>query len=233
LIVVRKPNNHQPATIKPIEMSSNFPITDKTEITRLAKRGSYDKETIYAVLDEALFCNLAFNLNDQPFQIPTGFCRIGDFLYVHGSVGSHYMRELASKSLPVSISATLMDGLVLARSAFHHSVNYRSVVILGQAELVTDQQELYKALEVFTDKICPGRWADVRKPTSGEWKATMVLRFAIIEASAKIRTGPPKDDEEDYSLDVWAGVVPLKIEKKELVPDSQLKSGVEVPAYLR
>lgn len=209
-----------------------FPITDKTEITRLAKRGSYDKETIYSILDEALFCNVAFNLNGQPFQIPTGFCRIGDQLYLHGSVGSHYMRELARNSLPVSISATLMDGIVLARSAFHHSVNYRSVVIFSKAELVTDKEELYKALEVFTEKICPGRWADVRKPTSGEWKATMVLRFSISEASAKIRTGPPKDDEEDYALDVWAGVLPLQIEKKQLISDPLLKSGVVVPNYL-
>lgn len=213
-------------------MSTTFPITGKTEITRLAKRGSYDKETIYSILDEALFCNLAFSLHGQPFQIPTGFCRIGDHLYLHGSVGSHYMRELASHSLPVSISATLMDGIVLARSAFHHSVNYRSVVIFSKAELVTDQEELYKALEVFTEKICPGRWADVRKPTAGEWKATMVLRFSISEASAKIRTGPPKDDEEDYALDVWAGVLPLQIEKKDLVADPLLKSGVPVPNYL-
>jgi uncharacterized protein len=213
-------------------MSTTFPITDKTKITRLAKRGSYDKETIYSILDEALFCNLAFSLHGQPFQIPTGFCRIGDHLYLHGSVGSHYMRELAGHSLPVSISATLMDGIVLARSAFHHSVNYRSVVIFSKAELVTDQEELYKALEVFTEKICPGRWADVRKPTAGEWKATMVLRFSISEASAKIRTGPPKDDEEDYALDIWAGVLPLQIEKKELIQDPELKSGVPIPDYL-
>jgi len=160
-------------------MSTTFPITDKTENHTLAKRGSYEKETIYSILDEALFCNLAFSLHGQPSQIPTGFCRIGDHLYLHGSVGSHYMRELASHSLPVSISATLMDGIVLARSAFHHSVNYRSVVIFSKAELVTDQEELYKALEVFTEKIRPGRWADARKPTAGEWKATMVLRFFL------------------------------------------------------
>jgi hypothetical protein len=212
---------------------TSFPITDKTEITRLAKRGSYDKETIYSILDEALFCNLAFNLEGQPFQIPTGFCRIGDFIYIHGSVGSYYMRELASKLLPINISASLMDGIVLARSAFHHSVNYRSVVIFSKPELVMDEEEIYKALEVFTEKICPGRWANVRKPTSGEWKATMVLRFSITEASAKIRTGPPKDDEEDYALDVWAGVLPIKLEKKELIPDPLLRKGVEVPDYLK
>jgi nitroimidazol reductase NimA-like FMN-containing flavoprotein (pyridoxamine 5'-phosphate oxidase superfamily) len=214
-------------------MSTNFPVTDKTEITRLPKRGSYDKETIYSILDEALFCNLAFNLNGQPFQIPTGFCRVGDVLYIHGSVGSHYMRELANHALPVNISATLMDGIVLARSAFHHSVNYRSVVIFSKPERVVEQQELYTALEVFTEKICPGRWADVRQPTPGEWKATMVLRFPISEASAKVRTGPPKDDQEDYELNVWAGVLPLSLKKMPLIPDPLLKEGVSVPAYLK
>lgn len=212
---------------------SSFPITDKTEITRLPKRGAYDKETIYAILDEALFCNLAYSANGQAFQIPTGFVRVGDKLYLHGSVGSHYMRELAGKPVPVSLSATMIDGLVLARSAFHHSVNYRSVVVFSQGEVVKDEDELYRVLEAFTEKMCPGRWADVRKPTSGEWKATMVIAFPITEASAKVRTGPPKDDEEDYATDVWAGVVPLKIERHPAVPDPDLKSGVSIPVYLK
>lgn len=210
-----------------------FPITEKTEITRLPKRGAYDKDTIYAILDEALFCTVAFSMNGQPFQIPTGFCRIGDTLYIHGSVGSFYMRELATKKLPVCISATLIDGLVLARSAFHHSVNYRSVVIFGEAERVADENELYQALEVFTNKICPGRWDDVRKPTSNEWKETMVIAIKIAEASAKVRVGPPKDDEEDYALDVWAGVQPLKLTRLALEPDPLLKAGVSVPSYLK
>ena len=212
---------------------STFPITERTEITRLAKRGTYDKETIYAILDDALFCTLAYVRNNQPFQIPTGFCRIGDKLYVHGSVGSSYMRELAEKKLPVCISVTHLDGLVLARSAFHHSVNYRSVVIFSEAELVTDQAELYNALEVFTNKIQPGRWNDVRKPTPGEWKATMLISFNIVEASAKIRTGPPKDDDEDYQLDIWAGVVPVVLERKKPVADEVLKQGVLLPDYLK
>lgn len=211
---------------------SNFPITNKTEITRLPKRGVYDVETIYSILDEALVCTVAFTLNGQPFQIPTGFCRMGNKLYIHGSVGSFYMRELRDKKLPACISATLIDGMVLARSAFHHSVNYRSVVMFGEPELVTDKEELYKALEVFTNKMCPGRWDDVRKPTDGEWKATMVLAFEIKEASAKVRVGPPKDDEEDYNLDIWAGVQPIKLERLTLVPDPQLKAGVKVPDYL-
>jgi nitroimidazol reductase NimA-like FMN-containing flavoprotein (pyridoxamine 5'-phosphate oxidase superfamily) len=211
---------------------STFPITDKTKITRLPKRGVYDKETIYSILDEALYCNLAFVKDGLPFQIPTGFCRIEDKIYIHGSVGSAYMRELQSKKIPVCISATLMDGIVLARSAFHHSVNYRSVVIFSEPEFVTDKNELYKALEVFTDKMCPGRWADVRKPTEGEWKATMVLSFEIKEASAKVREGGPKDDDEDYNLDVWAGVLPLAITKKEPINDPVLKPGIKLPSYL-
>jgi uncharacterized protein len=212
---------------------SQFPITDKTEITRLAKRGVYDTETIYAILDEALFCTLAFNLNDQAFQIPTGFVRLGNSVYLHGSVGSHYMRELVTKKIQVSIGATLIDGIVLARSAFHHSVNYRSVVLFSQPELVTDEKLLDDALQAFTEKMCPGRWADVRKPTAGEWKATMVLAFPIQEASAKVRTGGPQDDEEDYDLSIWAGVQELKITKASLVPDPDRKKDVAVPGYLR
>lgn len=211
---------------------SNFPITSKTKITRLPKRGAYDTETIYAILDEALVCTIAFTLDGQPFQIPTGFCRIGNKLYIHGSVGSFYMRELQQKKLPVCISATLLDGLVLARSAFHHSVNYRSVILFSEPELISDKDELYTALEVFTNKMCPGRWADVRPPNEGEWKATMVLGFDIKEASAKVRVGPPKDDAEDYDLNIWAGVQPVKLERKPPISDPDLKVGVPVPPYL-
>jgi nitroimidazol reductase NimA-like FMN-containing flavoprotein (pyridoxamine 5'-phosphate oxidase superfamily) len=212
---------------------SKFDVTEKTEITRLPKRGVYDKQTVYDILDEALFCTLSYVRENQSFQIPTGFWRIDNKVYVHGSVGSFYMRELAEKKLPVCISVTLMDGLVLARSAFHHSVNYRSVVIFSEAERVVDDAELYKALEVFTNKIQPGRWADVRKPTAGEWKATMLLSFTLEEASAKVRTGPPLDDDEDYALDIWAGVVPLKQERKPPVPDVKLNQGIRLPDYLK
>ena len=211
---------------------SNFPITEKTKITRLPKRGDYSEETIYAILDEALFCTVAFQHEGQPFQIPTGFCRIGNQLYIHGSVGSHYMRMMATGNMKVSVSATLMDGLVLARSAFHHSVNYRSVNIFSTPRLVTDKDELYQVLETFTEKMCPGRWAEVRKPTNNEWKETMLLALPIEEASAKVRVGDPKDDEEDYSLDVWAGVVPLTIAKGKPIPDTKLKSGIPVPGYI-
>ncbi|HEX5168624.1 MAG TPA: pyridoxamine 5'-phosphate oxidase family protein [Cyclobacteriaceae bacterium] len=209
-----------------------FPVTPKTKITRLPKRGVYDQDVIYAILDEALFCTLAYVKDNSPFQIPTGFCRIENKIYIHGSVGSFYMRELASTRPIVCISATLIDGLVLARSAFHHSVNYRSVVLFSQPEKVKDQHELYRALEVFTNKMQPGRWADVRQPTANEWKETMVLSFTIEEASAKVRTGGPKDDEEDYNLDTWAGVVPLKLQRLSPIADDKLKSGLTVPAYL-
>lgn len=210
-----------------------FPLTDKNQITRLPKRGEYDKEVVYQILDEALVCTLAYVRDGQPFQIPTGFCRMGNKVYIHGSVGSFYMRELAEKKLPVCISVTHIDGLVLARSAFHHSVNYRSVVLFSHAEKVTDQAELYEALEVFTNKMQPGRWEDVRQPNAGEWKATMVIALNIEEASAKIRVGGPKDDEEDYVLDIWAGVVPLKLQRLPIIPDDVLKEGVPVPDYLK
>jgi nitroimidazol reductase NimA-like FMN-containing flavoprotein (pyridoxamine 5'-phosphate oxidase superfamily) len=212
---------------------SQFSITEKTEITRLAKRGVYDKDAIYSILDEALFCTLAYVRGDQAFQIPTGFCRIENKLYLHGSVGSFYMRELAENKLPVCISVTHIDGLVLARSAFHHSVNYRSVVLFSRAEKVEDKNELYQALQVFTNKMQPGRWDDIRQPSDGEWKATTLLAFEIEEASAKVRTGPPKDDEEDYDLNVWAGIVPLKMERQPPVSDPALKSGISLPDYLK
>lgn len=210
-----------------------FPITEKTEITRLPKRGAYEKETVYAILDEALVCTVAFVMNGQPFQIPTGFCRIDDYLYIHGSVGSFYIRELADKKSSTCISVTHLDGLVLARSAFHHSVNYRSAIIFSTPEKVEDKNELYHVLEVFTNKMQPGRWNDVRKPNDGEWKATMVLKFKIEEASAKVRTGGPKDDDEDYGLDIWAGVVPLVYERKPAIQDDILKEGIPLPSYLK
>ncbi len=209
-----------------------FAKTEKTSITRLPKRGVYDKETVYLILDEALFCTVAFVRADQPFQIPTGFCRIGDKVYIHGSVGSFYMRELAEKGSPVCISATLIDGLVLARSAFHHSVNYRSVVLFGIPHKVTEEAELYNVLETFTNKMQPGRWNDVRQPSAGEWKATLVISINIDEASAKIRTGPPKDDEEDYTSEIWAGVVPLELKRGSPIPDPRLKEGITIPLYL-
>ena len=210
-----------------------FPVTDRTRITRLPKRGAYDASTIYSILDEALFCTIAFSRDQQAFQIPTGFCRIDDKLYIHGSVGSQYMRWLAESKATLSISVTLMDGMVLARSAFNHSVNYRSVNIFGIPAVVTDPAELDRALEIFTEKMCPGRWADIRKPTAGEWKATMVLSIEIEEASAKVRTGSPKDDAEDMDLNIWAGVVPLTTTRQPAIPDPAMKPGIPLPDYLK
>jgi nitroimidazol reductase NimA-like FMN-containing flavoprotein (pyridoxamine 5'-phosphate oxidase superfamily) len=209
-----------------------FPITDKTGITRLAKRGVYDVATIHSILDEALVCTVAYVNDGQPFQIPTGFARKGNTVYIHGSVGAWYMRQIADGA-PVCVSATIIDGMVLARSAFHHSVNYRSVVFFSKGRKVTDEKELYESLEIFTNKMCPGRWDDIRKPNSAEWKGTMVIAFELEEASAKVRKGGPIDDEEDYEMNVWAGVQPLTIQRGALVPDNRLKEGIEIPKYLR
>jgi len=211
----------------------NLQKTGRTTITRLPKRGSYDRNTIYSILDDALFCTLAYVHDGQPFQIPTGFCRIGDRLYIHGSVGSSYMRILDTTRPLTCISVTHIDAIVLARSAMNHSVNYRSVVLFGLPERVHDAEEQYKVLEVFTNKMQPGRWDDVRKPTDNEWKATMVISFPIEEASAKLRTGGPVDDEEDYASDVWAGVVPLRLKRLSPQPDERLRADIALPAYLR
>lgn len=211
----------------------NLQKTDRTTITRLPKRGSYDRNTIYSILDDAFFCTLAYVREGQPLQIPTGFCRIGDRLYIHGSVGSSYMRTLETARPLTCISVALIDGIVLARSAMSHSVNYRSVVLFGLPECVDDPEEQYQALEVFTNKMQPGRWDDVRKPTPNEWKATMVISFPLDEASAKIRTGGANDDEEDYALDVWAGVVPLRLQRLTPQPDERLRTGIALPAYLQ
>ena len=210
-----------------------FEKTDKTTITRLPKRGTYDKASVYSILDEALFCTISYVRDRESFQIPTGFCRKDDKIYIHGSVGSFYMRELAENKTRVCVSVTLMDGLVLARSAFHHSVNYRSVVLFGSVERVSDENELYEVLELFTNKMQPGRWNDIRKPNSGEWKATLVLAISITEASGKIRTGPPIDDQEDYNSEIWAGVVPLRLQRLPAIPDPVLKTGIPLPAYLK
>ncbi len=206
--------------------------TDRTNVKRLPDRGHYDRETIYPILDEAFVCHVGFLLDGQPYVIPTGFARIGDDLYLHGSAASRMLRNLA-KGIDVCVTVTLIDGLVLARSAFHHSINYRSVLILGKASLVEDADEKNKALEAFTEHIIPGRWADVRWPTDLELKATTVLHLPIKEASAKIRTGDPKDDEEDYATDVWAGVLPLNLSPGKPIADARLDPIIEMPKYVR
>jgi nitroimidazol reductase NimA-like FMN-containing flavoprotein (pyridoxamine 5'-phosphate oxidase superfamily) len=197
----------------------------------MPKRAAYDRATIDAILDEAIVCHLGFVHEGRPFVIPTLQARSGDVVYVHGSAASRMLKTLAQGTL-ACLTVTLVDGLVLARSAFHHSVNYRSVVIQGRAEPVTDPAEKELALEAFTDHLVRGRWAEVRWPTAKELRATAVLRMPIDEASAKVRTGSPADDEEDYELDVWAGVLPLVLEPREPQPDSRLRAGIEPPGYV-
>jgi nitroimidazol reductase NimA-like FMN-containing flavoprotein (pyridoxamine 5'-phosphate oxidase superfamily) len=209
-----------------------LPPTKKTRVKRIPKRGAYDREAINAILDEAIICHVGFVAEGQPYVIPTGFARVGENLYIHGSAASRMLRNLGS-GIDVCVTVTILDGIVLARSAFHHSMNYRSVVILGKAELVTDADEKYRALEAFAEHVVPGRWADVRPPTPKELKATSVLRLPIMEASAKIRTGPPIDDEADYSMDVWAGVIPVELAALGPIPDARLEASVRTPKYVR
>lgn len=206
--------------------------TERTRLRRLSKRGSFERETINAILDEALICHVGFAVDGQPYVIPTGFARLGDHLYIHGSSASRMLRSIG-QCIEVCVTVTLLDGLVLARSAFHHSMNYRSVVILGKAETVSDPDEKNKALEAFTEHIILGRWADVRWPSELELKATTVLKLPINEASAKIRTGDPVDDDEDYSMNVWAGVLPLALTPGKPVADAALDPATEIPGYVR
>ncbi len=211
---------------------SDFTPTERTQVKRLPKRGKYERDTVFAILDEGFVCHVGFSVDGQPYVIPTNYGRLGDTLYLHGSAASRMLRTL-SEGVSMSVTVTHVDGLVLARSAFHHSVNYRSVVILGTARLVSDPAEKMEALRVFTEHVMKGRWDDVRQPTEQELKATTVLALPLEEVSAKVRTGGPVDDEEDYALPVWAGVLPLETSVKEPVPDPQRKSDQPIPAYLK
>lgn len=205
--------------------------TTRTTPSRLAKRAHYDETTIHPILDEALFCTVSYAVDRQPMAIPTAFARHGDKLYIHGSVGSHFIREI-EKGGPVCISVMLADGLVLAKSAFHHSVNYRSVVIFASAEKVTDEAERMHALALITDHLIPGRWNDLRPTTDSEMRKTTVLVFSLAEASAKVRTGGPSDDPEDENLETWAGVIPLQTVRLAPVPHESSES-MAVPDYLQ
>jgi hypothetical protein len=215
--------------------------TARTRVARIPDRGHYDAETIHAILDAAHLCHVGFALPQedgvppqppQPFVTPTLFGRDGDQVFFHGSAASRMLRHAAG-GFPVCLEVTIEDAIVLARSAFHHSMNYRSVVVLGTAELVTETAQKLRALEIIAENVVPGRWADVRAPYEQELKATSVLRLPLNEASAKIRTGPPKDEEEDYSLPIWAGILPLRQTAGELQPDPRLTPGIEIPEYLR
>jgi len=211
---------------------TQFTPTKRTKVQRLPDRGKYDYETIFAILDEAFVCHVGFVIDGQPFVIPTNYGRIGNTLYLHGSSASRMLRTI-SDGIQVCVTVTLVDGLVLARSAFHHSVNYRSVVILGHANPVESPEEKSRILEVFTNHVVPGRWNDIRQPTDSELKATSVLALPLEEASAKVRVGPPKDEEADYSLPIWAGVLPLTVVPGAPISDPKLIPGLQPPANVR
>jgi nitroimidazol reductase NimA-like FMN-containing flavoprotein (pyridoxamine 5'-phosphate oxidase superfamily) len=206
----------------------NFEPTERTTLKRLPKRGNYERETVNKILDEGFVCHVGFVVDGRPFVIPTGYGRSGDMLYIHGSAASRMLRTLR-EGIDVCVTVTLIDGLVLARSAFHHSMNYRSVVVFGRARVVEDEDEKMEALRVFTDHIMRHRWEETREPNQNELRATLVLALPLEEASAKIRTGPPIDDEEDYALPVWAGVLPLHLTTGETIPDPRLNSDIELP----
>jgi uncharacterized protein len=210
---------------------SDYSPTERTRVKRLPDRGKYDAETVHKILDEAFVCHVGFVVDGQPFVIPTNFGRVGDIVYLHGSAASRMLKTLAD-GVPVCVTVTLVDGLVLARSAFHHSANYRSVVMLGKAMLVENPEEKMRALEAFTEHVVRGRWKDVRRPTELELKATTVLSLPLEEVSAKVRTGPPKDDAEDYSLPIWAGVLPLPVMPGAPVDDPRLLPGLKPPEYV-
>lgn len=211
---------------------SDFQPTPRTQVKRLPKRGHYDEQTVFQILDQGFVCHVGFCVDGQPFVIPTNYGRSGQTLYLHGSAASRMLKTL-SEGVPVCVTVTLVDGLVLARSAFHHSVNYRSVVILGTARLVSEPAEKMEALRLFTEHVMKGRWDDVRQPTEQELKATTVLALPLEEVSAKVRTGGPVDDEADYTLPVWAGVLPLETVAREPQADALRKNDPPVPEYLK
>jgi len=210
---------------------NQLPRTPRTTLRRLPKRGSHERETINQILDAGFICHVGFVIEGQPFVIPTGYARIGDRLIIHGSQASRMLRALKT-GIDACINVTLIDALVLARSAFHHSMNYRSVVILGRATLIDEREEKLEALFALSEHMIPGRWQEVRKPSEAELQQTTVLSMPIEEASAKIRTGPPLDDEEDYAMEVWAGVLPMKMATAEPLADPRLRETVQIPDYV-
>jgi uncharacterized protein len=206
--------------------------TARTRVVREADRAVYDRDAVYRILDEGFLCHVGFVVDGQPFVIPTSYGRKDASLYIHGSAASRMLRQTQKEGVPVCITVTLLDGLVLARSVFNHSMNYRSVVVLGKATLVDDPAEKLAALRVLSEHILPGRWDDSRGPNERELKATSVLRVPIEEFSAKVRVGPAIDDEEDYAFPTWAGVLPLSLEAGLPVPDKRLSPDQGLPRYL-
>lgn len=212
--------------------SDAFPKTARNTVKRIPKRGEYDRATIYPIIDAALVCHVGFVVDEQPYVIPTIHARREDTLLLHGSTASRLLKQMG-RGAPLCITFTHLDGLVLARSTFHSSMNYRSAVVFGQGRLLESEAEKLAALTVLTEHLLPGRWADTRQPTPLELKGTSVVEVTIESASAKIRTGPPADDEEDYGLPIWAGVLPL--EQRWLAPlaDPRLGADITLPAYLQ
>ena len=205
--------------------------SDRTRVRRLPKRGVYDRAAIDTILDEGIVCHVGFVHEGAPVVIPTGYARSGDEVFVHGSVASRMLRSLAG-SAEICVTVTLLDGLVLARSAFHHSMNYRSVVVFGRARALETVDEKREALRLFTEHLIPGRWDTIRPPTEKELSATLVLALPLDEASAKTRSGPPLDDDEDYALPIWAGVQPFMFSAGVAVPDPRLTPGIPVPEHI-
>jgi uncharacterized protein len=209
---------------------TEFSKTEQNRVKRLPERGHYDRETIYRILDEALICHVGFVENGQPYVIPINFARVGDTIILHGAKASRLLKHVEAGH-PVCVTATLVDGLVLARSVFHHSVNYRSVVLFGKGRPVEEQEKL-AALEAITEHLIPGRWQEARLPNQKEMNATVVVSIKIDEASAKVRVGPPKDEPEDYALPVWAGVLPLEQVTSTPLRDDLLPEDVPLPDYI-
>jgi nitroimidazol reductase NimA-like FMN-containing flavoprotein (pyridoxamine 5'-phosphate oxidase superfamily) len=202
-----------------------FPPTPRTTVRRLPQRGVYDKAEVYAILDEGFICHVGFAIDGQPYVIPTGYARLGDEIFLHGSAASRMLRAIGD-GIDVCVTVTLVDGFVLSRSAFHHSINYRSVVMLGRARVLADPAEKTVAMRCFTNHILPGRWDEVRQPSDQELKATLVLALPLEEVSAKVRKGPPVEDEGDIPRPTWAGVVPLSGQLGEPIPMDDLVPGV-------
>jgi uncharacterized protein len=211
-------------------MPDIFAPTDRTRLVREANRAVYDREVIYKILDEAFVCHVGFAAEGQPFVIPTMFARVEDHIYFHGSAASRMLRSLVIGA-SVCLTVTLTDGLILARSVFNHSMNYRSVVALGHATLIDDPAEKLRALQAFTEKLMPGRWNDARQPNERELKATSILKLPLTEISAKVRTGDVEDDADDYALNVWAGVIPLRLVADSPIRDSRCDLSIPTPAY--
>jgi uncharacterized protein len=211
-------------------MSENVVVSDRTRVVREPQRAVYDREIIYKILDEGFVCHVGFTLDAQTFVIPTMYARVNDAIYFHGSAASRMLRGV-SAGLNVCVTVTLVDGLVLARSVFNHSMNYRSVVAVGNAAIVDEPGEKLAALRAFTEKLIPGRWNDARQPNERELKATSILRLPLTEVSGKVRVGGVEDDAEDYALPVWAGIVPLRLVADAPVRDARCDASLATPAY--